>query len=112
MKILHNPRCGKSRQCLAFLENNHQEFTIIKYLENPLSINEIKNLLKKLNLPAIELVRTKESIWIDNYKSKKMTKEEIIKAIADNPILMERPIVIKDNKAFIARDNEKLNLLI
>lgn len=112
MKLLHNPRCGKSRQCFAFLENNHKKFDVIKYLENPLTFDEVKELIKKLNIPIIKLIRQKESIWIDNYKNKKMTDEEIIQAITDHPILIERPIVIIGNRAYIARDEESLKKLI
>ncbi|MGV9004911.1 ArsC/Spx/MgsR family protein [Flavobacterium sp.] len=112
MELLHNQRCGKSRNCLAFLEENKKEFTVIKYLENPLTIDEIKDLLSKLKLSPIELVRQKERLWIDQYKNRELTKNDIIKAMADHPILIERPIVIIGANAYIARDIESLNKLI
>jgi len=112
MKILHNQRCGKSRQCLDFLGENKKEFTIIKYLENPLNITKIKDLLLKLKISPIELVRQKESIWIEFFKNKNLTNDEIIKAMAENPILIERPIVIDGDKAYIVRDSETLKNLI
>ncbi|MEZ4877071.1 MAG: ArsC/Spx/MgsR family protein [Flavobacterium sp.] len=112
MTILHNPRCGKSRQCLAFLEENNKEFTIIKYLENPLTFEEIKKLLAKLKLTPIELVRQKESIWVEHFKSKNLTDTEIIQTLAENPILIERPIVIDGDNAYIARDENMLKNLI
>jgi arsenate reductase (glutaredoxin) len=112
MEILHNPRCGKSRKCLAFLEENNQNFTVIKYLENPLSYKEIEVLLQKLRLTPIEIIRQKEKIWEENYKHKKLTDNEIIQAIVEHPILLERPIVVKGNKAYISRDEEMLKLLI
>lgn len=112
MELLHNPRCGKSRQCLAFLEGNNKEFTIIKYLENPLTVNEIKSLLIKLEISPIELVRQKEAIWIENYKNRQLSDEMIIDAVAEHPILIERPIVIIGDKAYIARNEETLNKLI
>jgi arsenate reductase (glutaredoxin) len=112
MKILHNPRCGKSRQCLAFLEENNKDYTIIKYLENPLTKEELKNLLHKLKLTPIEIVRQKEKIWIDNFKDKKLSDSEIIHAMAVYPILIERPIVIDGNNAYIVRDKQSLNNLI
>lgn len=108
LQVLHNPRCGKSRDCLAFLENAKTEFEIKNYLQNPLSASELMELLTKLNLKPIELVRQKETLWIENFKGKTLTDEQIIKAMADFPILIERPIVIKDNKAIIGRDLEKL----
>ena len=112
MELLHNQRCGKSRQCLAFLEENNKEFTIIKYLENPLTVNEIKSLLIKLEISPIELVRQKEAIWIESYKNRQLSDEMIIDALAEHPILIERPIVIIGDKAYIARDEETLKKLI
>ena len=112
MELLHNQRCGKSRQCIAFLEENNKEFTIIKYLENPLTVNEIKSLLTKLEISPIELVRQKEAIWIESYKNRQLSDEMIIDAMAEHPILIERPIVIIGDKAYIARDEETLKKLI
>lgn len=104
IQIYHNPRCGKSRNCLAFIEKTNQEYQIIPYLTETPNFNELKKLLKKLNLEPIELVRTKEKIWIENYKGKELTNDQIIQAMIDNPILIERPIVVKDGKAIIGRD--------
>ncbi|MFH6956827.1 arsenate reductase (glutaredoxin) [Flavobacterium aquidurense] len=104
IQIYHNPRCGKSRNCLAFIEKTNQEYQIIPYLTETPNFNELKELLKKLNLEPIELVRTKEKIWIENYKGKELTNDQIIQAMIDNPILIERPIVVKDGKAIIGRD--------
>lgn len=104
IQIYHNPRCGKSRNCLAFIEQTKQEYEIIPYLtENP-SFEDLKVLLEKLNLKPIQIIRIKEKIWIENYKSKILTDNEIIQAMVDNPILIERPIVIKDQKAIIGRN--------
>lgn len=112
MIVLHNPRCGKSRQCIAFLEENNKKLTIVRYLDKPLNFNEIKELLQKLNFKPIDLIRQKEDVWIQNYKGKQLSDKEIIQAIVDNPILLERPIVIKGNKAFIARDEQMLKMFI
>ena len=112
IQIFHNSRCGKSRNYLAFIENSKKEFEIIKYLENPPTIAELTLILKKLNFKPIELVRQKESIWIEKYKNKPMTNNDIIKAMVENPILIERPILIDGNKAYIARDLNILNNLI
>ncbi len=112
IKVYHNPRCGKSRNCLAFLEETATEYEIIKYLEQTPSYEELEDLLKKLDLNPIELVRQKEKIWIENYKNKTMSDQEIINAMVTNPILVERPILIKDDKAIIARDPEKLKSFI
>lgn len=104
IQIYHNPRCGKSRTCLAFLDQANQEYEIIPYLTDTPTFGDLKVLLEKLNLDPIQLIRIKEKIWIENYKGKTMTNNEIIQAMVDNPILIERPIVIKDGKAIIGRD--------
>ncbi len=108
IQIYHNPRCGKSRNCLAFVTEKESEVTIIKYLETPPSENEIKEVLQKLNFKPIQLVRTKESIWIENYKNKTLTDDAIIQAMVKHPILIERPIVIKGDKAIIGRIPEEV----
>ncbi|BDU27387.1 arsenate reductase (glutaredoxin) [Flavobacterium sp. GSB-24] len=106
IQIYHNPRCGKSRNCLAFLEQSNQEFEIIPYLTQTPSFDELKTLLKQLNLEPIQLIRTKEKIWIENFKGKTLSDDQIINAMVENPILIERPIVVKDGKAIIGRDPE------
>ena len=108
IQIYHNPRCGKSRNCLAFLDKSDQEYEVIPYLTETPTFDELKELLEKLNLQPIELVRVKEKIWIENYKEKTMSDSQIIQAMVDNPILIERPIVIKDGKAIIGRDVNKV----
>ena len=108
IQVLHNPRCGKSRNCLAFLENKNKSFEIISYLNQPLSCDEIKSLLKKLKIKPIAIVRQKESIWIEHFKNKNPTDNAIIIALADYPILIERPIIIDGDYAFIARELEKI----
>jgi len=108
LQVLHNPRCGKSRNCLAFLKNSNEEFEIINYLENPLSVKEINVLIKKLKIKPLELVRQKETIWISNFKGKLLNDNDIVNAMAKYPILIERPIVINKKNAIIGRDIEKL----
>ena len=112
MEILHNKRCGKSRNCLAFLEENGKEFTVRNYLENKLSVDEITSLLTKLKMQPIALVRQNESVWKDNFNNKKMSDKDIIEAIAEFPILIQRPIVINGESAYIARDEAALQKLI
>lgn len=109
IQIYHNPRCGKSRNCLTFIEAEGKEYEIIRYLDNPPTTDELELLLKKLNMKALELVRQKEKIWIENFKNKEMTDLDIIKAMIENPILIERPIVIKGDKAIIGRELGKLS---
>jgi arsenate reductase len=103
IKIYHNPRCGKSREAIQILENENKTFEIIKYLDNPLDKNEITDLIKHLKIKPLDLVRTKEKIWIDQFKNQKLNDDDIIKILVDHPILIERPIVINKNKAIIGR---------
>lgn len=110
--IYHNPRCGKSRDCLAFLETSDKKFEIIKYLETPLTFGELKEIIRKLKINPIELIRKNETIWKENFKGKELTDSKIIQAMVDYPILMERPIVVYNDKAIIARPLEKINEII
>lgn len=112
IQIFHNSRCGKSRECLAFIEDSGKEFEVIKYLENVPTIEELTEIIRKLNIKPLELVRQKEKIWIDTYKIKTMTDHEIIKAMIKNPILIERPIVINGEKAVIARPLENAKSIL
>ncbi|WP_136667962.1 arsenate reductase (glutaredoxin) [Flavobacterium sp. H122] len=110
--IYHNSRCSKSREGVCFLEESKNDFKVINYLENVPSKEELKELLKKLDISAIELVRKKESIWIENYKDKNLSEEQVIQAMVENPKLIERPIVVKGNKAVIARPTEKIKEIL
>jgi arsenate reductase (glutaredoxin) len=112
IQIYHNSRCGKSRECLHFLEKSGQEYEIIKYLEVALTFEELKEIIKKLGIKPLELVRQKEKIWITDFKGKPMTDDEIISAMVDNPILIERPIVINGEKAVIARPLENVATIL
>ena len=112
IQIYHNQRCGKSRSCLLFLEESNKDFEIINYLNTPPTKEELIVLLKKLNFTPIELVRQKETIWIENYKGKPLTDEQIVQAMVENPILIERPIVVQDDKAIIGRDLDKVSPFI
>ena len=112
IQIYHNSRCGKSRECLAFLEKSGQEYEIIKYLEDVPTFDELKEIIKKLGIKPIELVRRKEKIWMENFKDKQLTDDEIIQAMISNPILIERPIVVNGEKAVIARPLEKATTIL
>ncbi len=112
IQIYHNSRCRKSRECLAFLEKSGQEYEIIKYLEDVPTFDELKEIIKKLGIKPIELVRRKEKIWTENFKDKPLSDDEIINAMISNPILIERPIVINRDKAIIARPLEKVTAIL
>lgn len=106
--IYHNPRCGKSREGLSLLEKSGKEFEVIQYLKDVPTAKELKSILKLLGIPPIELVRQKEEIWVQNFKGKTFSDEEIIKIMVENPILIERPIVINGKTATIGRPPKKI----
>lgn len=110
--IYHNPRCTKSRECLAFLEKSNHEVEVIKYLETKFTAETLSQIIKKLKIKPLELVRIKEKIWIENYKGKLLCDAEIIAAMVQNPTLIERPIAVYNDKAVIARPFEKIKEIL
>ena len=112
MKIYHNPRCSKSRQGLAILQETNQNPEIINYIKNPISFEELSDLLGKLNIPAIDLVRKNEAIWKEEFKNKELSESEVIQAMVTYPKLIERPIVVHGEKAVIGRPPENIKSLI
>lgn len=111
--IYHNPRCSKSREALSILQDKKCGIKIVEYLKTPLNASQIKTLLKQLQLKPIDIVHTKEQCFSELGLSKPSTDAELIKAMSDHPILIERPIVTDGEKAVIGRPPENvLNLLI
>lgn len=110
--IYHNTRCRKSREGLAILENSGKEIIVREYLKEPLNGEELKNLLKKLKIAPIQLVRTNEKKWKDNYKGKDLSDLELIRILTENPELIERPIVEKENSAVIGRPTSQIEEII
>ena len=111
VKIYHNPRCSKSRNALAFLEEKGVEAEVVKYLETPPSKEELKELLAMLGMSARELMRTKEDIYKELGLKDVNDENALIDAMVTNPKLIERPIVIKDNRAAIGRPLENIDRL-
>ena len=101
--IYHNNRCSKSREGLGIIERSGKDFQVREYLKSPLNEAEITSLLKKLKMEPLELIRKNEKLWKENYKGKDFNSQELIKILADNPGLMERPIVEVGEKAVIGR---------
>lgn len=108
VSIWHNPRCSKSRNAVALLEEKGVEAEIVKYLDTPPSKEELKEMLKMLGISARELMRTKEAIYKELDLKNETDEEKLITAMAENPKLIERPIVIKDGRAAIGRPIEKI----
>lgn len=107
IQVYHNTQCSKSRDCLLFLEESGKPYEIIEYLKDTPTFEELKALIKKLGIKPMELVRRKEKIWMEKYEGKKMRNDQIIRAMAKYPILIQRPIVVNGVKAVIARPLEK-----
>jgi arsenate reductase len=112
MKIYHNPRCSKSRQTLNIIKEAGQDVDIIEYLKTPPSEEELEEVLLKLNLPIEYLIRTGEEVYKTEYKGKELSDAEWIKALAEHPNMLERPIVVKGDRAILGRPPENVNKLL
>jgi len=105
--IYHHPRCAVSRKVLKLIEESGKKHTVIEYLKNVPSLDELKKLLLKLNLNPTDVIRKNEMLYKKNFKEKNFSREEWLKIIIENPVLLERPIVELKYKAFICRPPEK-----
>ncbi len=109
IQIWHNPRCSKSRNALALLEEKNIDAEVVKYLDTPHTKEEIKALLEMLGFEsARELMRTKEEIYKALDLKNENDEEKLIEAMVEHPRLIERPIVIKEGKAAIGRPIENI----
>lgn len=106
--IYHNNRCGKSRCALEILNDKKEKYEVVEYLKNPPTAAELKKIVEMLGISPLELIRKGEDIFKEKYKDKKLSDTGWIKAMAENPILIERPIVIKNGKAVVGRPPEKI----
>ena len=111
--IFHNPRCSKSRQTLSLIQEKNIDINIIEYLKTPPDISQLKQILKKLGYEPRQLMRKSEQIYKDlDLGKENKTAEDLIIAMTQNPILIERPIVLSGEKAAIGRPPESvLNIL-
>ena len=108
MKIYHNPRCSKSRQTLALIQDNNTEVEVVEYLNAIPTEVELKKILSQLGIPAEKLIRKGEQVFKDEFKGKILTEDEWVKAMIAYPKLIERPIVVKGNKAILGRPPENV----
>ena len=106
--IWHNPRCSKSRNAVALLEEQGIEAEVVKYLDTPPNKDEIKAVLKMLGITARELMRTKETLYKELGLKDVTDEEKLIDAMVQNPKLIERPVVIKEGRAAIGRPIENI----
>jgi arsenate reductase len=101
--IYHNPRCSKSRETYEIIASTKKAVTVVKYLDDLISEEKLKEIISMLDIKPIELVRTQEAIWKEHFKNKQLSDDEVIQAMLTYPKLIERPIVINGNKAVIGR---------
>ncbi|MGB3465624.1 MAG: arsenate reductase (glutaredoxin) [Cyclobacteriaceae bacterium] len=111
-KILHNPRCGKSRQTLKLLHERGENVQVVEYLKFCPSYDELKNIIQKTGMKPFEIIRKGESVYKENYKGKELSDDQWIEAMVEHPILIERPIVIKGDKAALGRPPEKVEAIL
>ncbi len=107
--IYHNPRCSKSRQTLEIIKDQGIKPTVIEYLVNPPTQKELKNILKLLEMEPIDLMRKKESVFKELKLDKtSSSSNDLIETMIQNPILIERPIVLSGRKAVLGRPPENV----
>jgi len=105
--IYHNPKCSKSRKTLEYIKDKNINPIIKLYLEEDITEKEIKNIVKMLGIKPIELVRQQEEEFKD-YKNKDLSDEEVFNLLIKCPKLIERPIVVSDNRAILGRPPENV----
>jgi arsenate reductase len=112
LTIYHNPACTRSRETLALIRERGHEPQIVEYLKTPPSEAELTAIVRKLGIKPLALVRTGEQVFKDKYKSKTLSDKEWIKAMVANPILIQRPIVVRGEAAAIGRPPEDVERLL
>ena len=112
IRIYYNPRCSKCRDTAAMVNERGYASELIDYLITPPGKEELRNLLKKLGMKPLQLVRTGEAIFKEKYAGRTLSDDEWLDAMVAHPILMERPVVVRGNKAVVARPPEKVLALL
>lgn len=106
--VYHNGECSKCRELTEILQAKGVEADYKFYQQEPMSVEELKGLLAKLDLRAKDITRTTEPVFLEKLEGRELTENEYLQAIIDNPVLLQRPIVVCGNKAVIARPPEKV----
>jgi len=110
--VWHNPRCSKSRNGIKYLDEKGVEYAIRRYLEEPPTVEEIKAVLKKLGMKPRELMRTKEKLYRELGLREVEDDEKLMEAMAEHPKLIERPVVIRGDKAVVARPETAIDAIL
>jgi arsenate reductase (glutaredoxin) len=106
--IFHNSRCGKSRETLKLLQQKTVDIEIVEYLKTPPTEAQLTEIVKKLKIKPEQLIRKGEEVFKEKFTGMSYSDQEWIKIMVENPILIERPIVIKGDKAVIGRPPENV----
>lgn len=112
IRIYHNNSCSKSNCALTILEESGQEFEVINYLETTPSADELVVIIQQLGIKAYDLIRKTEKVYIEKYEGKDLSEQEWIAAMIEDPILIERPILVSGDRAVIARPTERIYELL
>ncbi len=112
IKVLYNHNCSKSRGVLEYLDEHGVPFEMIDIVSDPLSALEIRTLLKKLNIPPVEIVRTNDKNFEEKFSDRDLSEEEVINLLTENPELLQRPILIKGSVAMIGRPLENVSFFL
>jgi arsenate reductase len=110
--FLHNPRCSTSRTALALVRDAGVDLPVREYLREPLSIEELRHLVQLLNVRPIDLVRRRESESKTLGLSDETSDEDVLRAIAKHPILLQRPIVVRGGRAVLARPADAVKAIL
>jgi len=112
VKVLHNGNCSKSNAVLEYLDENGIQFEIINIVEDPLSVLELKTVLKKLNQSVFHIIRKEEKLYLEKFASQNYSEEEWLQILSENPLLIQRPILIKGSVAMLGRPLENVKFFI
>ena len=112
IKIYHNPKCRKSREAIQLLNEEGKNYEVVEYLKATPTVQELREISKLLGMKPESFIRKGEKIYKEKFAGKNLTDEEWYKAIAENPILLERPIVVKDQAAAIGRPLENVKKIL
>jgi arsenate reductase len=112
MIIYHNPKCKKSRETLQRIRDAGTEPEIVEYLKTPPSPDELRDLLQKLGMNAEDIIRKGEKVYKEEFKGKELSEEEWLEVLNQNPKLIERPIVVENDRAVLGRPPENVDELL
>lgn len=112
IRIYHHPRCRKSRAGLEYLQQKTSSFEIVDFIKNGISQEEIREILAKMNTSPSNLVRTQEDLYKKQLKGKDIPGDEWIRILAENPRLIQRPILVTEHKAVLGQPPENIAFLL